>query len=449
MQLRRLVASSIAIAAGLLAGGALPAAAATPTVVGKVTGKLPSSSRAATEIRVFEAGSASLVATATVNRKGAFKLALPPGGYVLATSITPETGRKNAAVQRVIPLTLAEGQRRGSVKIAKPTARSSTLVAPGARAAYTQESGGINPGKIAFSVEEFDGATGEFAVMNRGLAAVLQTDLVTTSCRTSEVANSSDRRRLEQEIDFEQSAYVDPSTRVVRNFIQPDIVVRGRLQTRGGNLGYALTLIDARTGRVLETISGSLPHDGFFEAEEALAKRVAKRLCAYGEVFEITFTGTGTANFATHSASGTLSADPITAKPTAKDAGGATKWEGSAPVSWTNVAIASKTDCSYADPVSGGTWTAKLERAGDALQIGWGGDSGSTGTATVVCPDGDGGEARIAGQATTALVGSEPNPFALPANGIQAITGGLKSDGDGWENTLEMKVKTIRVEPLA
>ena len=186
---RRTVAGSIAITAGLLAAGALPAAAATPTVVGKVTGKLPPSSRAATEIRAFEAGSLSLVATVTVNRKGAFKLALPPGGYLLETSITPRTGRRNAAVQRVIPLTLAQGQRRGAVKILKPTARSSSG-APGARASYTQESGAINPGGIAFATELFDGATGDFAVMNRGLAALLETDLVSNSCRTTEVANS-------------------------------------------------------------------------------------------------------------------------------------------------------------------------------------------------------------------------------------------------------------------
>ena len=257
------------------------------------------------------------------------------------------------------------------------------------------------------------------------------------------------RRRLEPLTEFEQSEYVEPATRLVRNFIEPDIAVRGRLQTRGDNLGYALTLVDTRTGKVLETVSGTLPYDGFFEAEELLAKRVAKRLCSYGEVFELTFTGTGTANFATHAATGTLSADPITAKPTARDAGGATNWEGSAPVSWTNVAVTSKTDCSYSDPVSGGTWTAKLRRAGNALKIQWGGDQGSSGTATVVCPDDNGGEVRIPGQPTTALVGSEPNPFVLPTDGMQQITGGFKSDGDGWDNALEMKVRTIRVEPLS
>jgi hypothetical protein len=284
--------------------------------------------------------------------------------------------------------------------------------------------------------------------MNRGLPDLLGTDLGSTPCRTAQVATGRLRQLVEDELEFQKSKYVDPSTRVTRNFIEPDIAVRGRLQTRGANLGYTLMLVDSRTGKVLETVSGTLPESTLLQAEEQLAKRVAKRLCAYGEVYEVTYTGTGTADFATHSATGTLSADTITAKPTAKDGGGATHWEGSAPVSWTNVAVASKTDCSYADPISGGTWTAKLERAGEGLQVQWLADSGSMGTATIVCPDGDGGEARTAGQPTTGLVGSEPGTFVLPTDGMQAITGGFKSEGDGWDNTLELKVRTIRVEPL-
>jgi len=31
---------------------------------------------------------------------------------------------------------------------------------------------------------------------------------------------------------------------------------------------------------------------------------------------------------------------------------------------------------------------------------------------------------------------------------MQDITGGLTSDGDGWNNTLVLKVRTTHVEPL-
>jgi hypothetical protein len=440
------VGRSVAIAAALLASSALSAVAQAPAVVGKVAGELPAPSRAVVEIRAFDAASARVVAKATVSRTGAFRLALDPGGYVLMISVVPRHGRSGAVAWGVTPLTLAAGQRRTGVTIALPRGRAGQSA--GRDPAYTQESGAITPGRIAFSVERFTGATGDLGVMNRGLSDLLQTDLSSTPCRTALVANASDRAVIEGELGFQRSRYVDPSTRVVRNFVTPDIVVRGRLQTRGTDLVYTLVLVDRRTGRTLETVSGVLRGD-YFAAAQQLAARLARRLCTYGEVFEVTFTGTGKGIFATHSASGTLSATPVTARPAAKDAGGAIRWEGSAPVSWTNLVITSTTKCSYANPVSGGTWGARLARVGESLEVEWLADKGATGTATVVCPDGQGGEIRIPGQPTTSLIGSQPAKFRLPATGMQPVRGGLKDQGGyGWDNVLELKVRTIRVEPL-
>jgi hypothetical protein len=206
-----------------------------------------------------------------------------------------------------------------------------------------------------------------------------------------------------------------------------------------------LVLVDRRTGRTLETVSGTLRGD-LFAAAQGLAARLARRICRYGEVFEVTFTGTGRGTFATHSVNGTLSATRITARPVAKDAGGAIRWEGSAALDWTNVEIASTTECSYDDPVSGGTWGATLARVGESLEVEWRADG--VGTATVVCPDGGGGEIRVGGQPTLALLGSLPATFRLPANAVQPVTGGLTAGGYGWDNALELKVRTIRVEPL-
>lgn len=426
---------------------AAPAAAA-PNVVGKVTGKLPASSRAATVVRAFDAGQARLAATSAVSRTGAFKLTLPPGGYVLETTVTPARGRTRDGVHRITPLTIAAGQKRGAVRIARPTARTAVAAGPRAHAAYSQESGGINPGRLAFTIERFSGATGELAVMNAGLTDLLLTDALNVpGCRRSVIANSHDRTMLVRELEFQQSRYVDPSTRVVRNFIEPDIVVTGRLRTRGSSLGYVLTLKDARTGAVLETVSGTLAGGRIFDQEETLAKRLVKRLCAYGEVFEVTFTGDGRANFATHTATGTLAATPIVAVPTEADEEGAATWEGGAAIAWSNVAVVSKSECSYRDFISGGRWTTKLERAGEGMAVTWLADAGSSGTATVACPT-DEGEVTVPGQPTTALVGSEPGTFLLPRDGKQAVTGGLQDQGDGWDNTLEMKVRTIRVQRI-
>lgn len=431
----------------LIAAGAalvvVSGAQAAPSIGGRVTGSLPKRSQALTEVRAFNAASGAIVAAAGVGRSGAFRLALPPGGYLLATTTVP---RRGAVRRRVTPVTLADGQRRGAVKIARPRAAAARQ-APPARAAYSQESKTITPGVIAFAIEEFRGATGQLAVMNRGLSALLQTDLVSTPCRSVEVANSADRRLVEQELTFQKSRYVDPSTRVTRNFVLADIVVQGRLRTSGSSLRYALTLVDARTGARLETVSGTLGED-LFAGEERLAARLAKRLCAYDEVYEVTFTGTGTARFATHEVSGTLAAAPITATASRRDGRGAIEWKGSAPIAWNEVVISSHTDCSYVDPVSGGSWEVTLARKGGAMQVDWIAGRDSSGTATVVCPT-DGGAASIPGQPTLALVGVDAPSFPLPANARRAVTGGLQSAGDGWNNTLQMAVRTVRVKRAA
>jgi hypothetical protein len=421
------------------------AGAAAPTVTGKVTGDLPPKSEALTEIRVFDLAEAGLVAKATPKQGGTFRLGLPPGAYLLMTTVTPEEGRAGASVRRAIPLTLAGGQRRSGVKITKSNGGASAVGPPSARAAYTQESGAINPGDVAFSIENFTGATGDLGVMNRGLSAMLQTDLTTTPCRSTLVANSSDLALIRRELNLGKSRYFDPSSVPRRNFIRADIVVRGGLQTRGDDLGYTVTLVDARTGRRLETLSGTMQGERIFEAEQALAARLAKRICAYGEVFEVTLTGTGAAHFATHSATGTLSAQPITAPPTERDARGPTRWQASAPIAWTGLAVSSTTECSYVDPVSGGSWNVTLGRAGGGMEVEWGADNGATATVTVTCPS---PAPPIPGQPATSLIGSGPVKFVLPQVGRQQITGGLMEGGDGWTNVLELRVRTIRVQRL-
>lgn len=442
----RRVAATTAVAA--LAGVliAVPAApAAGPTVTGSVTGRLPPATRALTAIRAIELGGAQVAATEHVGAKGVFRLALAPGAYVLDVSVTPRRGRAGA-VRRAVPVSIAPGQRRRALRIATPTARSAAV---GARAASTQESGAINPGRIAFLVEEFAGATGVFSGMDRGLTEMLGVDPSSNPpCRTAQVAGARDRTLVLRELKLQKSKYFDPSTRVKRNFILPDILIRGRLRSHGDALAYTVTLVDARTRVALETLSGTMPSATFFDAEQRLAAQLPRRICAYGEVFEVTYTGTGTANFPTHSAAGTLSAQAITAKPTAHDARGPTRWEGTAPMGWTGVTATSKIDCSFRDFLSGGTWTAKLDRVGETLRVLWIADPASNGTATVACPDAGGTESTIAGQPTTSLVDAGPDPFILPSTGAQAITGALDDQGFGWDDALELKVRTTMVQRL-
>ena len=380
----RRVAATTAVAA--LAGVliAVPGAgAAAPTVTGSVTGKLPPASRALTAVRAIELGAAQVAATAHVGAKGAFRLALAPGAYVLDVSVTPRRGR---AAHRAVPVSIAPGQRRRGMRIAKPGARAAAV---GARAAVTQESGAIDPGRIAFVVEEFAGATGVFSGMDRGLdrdarrRPLEQPSMSHGPGRGS--ARPCARPAGAQAPEVQVLRSIDPRQAQLHPAGHPD---PGRLRSHGATLAYTVTLVDARTRVALETLSGTMPSATFFEAEQRLAAQLAKRICAYGEVFELTYTGTGTGNFPTHSAAGTLSAQAITAKPTAHDAQGATRWEGTSPMSWTGVTATSKIDCSFRDFLSGGTWTAKLDRVGETLRVLWIADPASNGTATVACPDG-------------------------------------------------------------
>ena len=93
--------------------------------------------------------------------------------------------------------------------------------------------------------------------------------------------------------------------------------------------------------------------------------------------------------------------------------------------------------------MSGGTWSARLARVGESGELEWFADR--------VPWDGDRRVHRRRdpdpGQPTLALIGSQPAKFRLPATAVQPVRGGLTDQGYGWDNTLELKVRTIRVEP--
>jgi hypothetical protein len=115
-------------------------------------------------------------------------------------------------------------------------------------------------------------------------------------------------------------------------------------------------------------------------------------------------------------------------------------------MSWTDVTATSKIECSFRDFLSGGTWSAKLQRVDETLRVLWIADPASSGTATVVCPDGGDGETSIPGQPTTSLVDAGPDPFILPPSGTQAISGKLDDQGFGWDDALQLTVRTTMVQ---
>jgi hypothetical protein len=152
------------------------------------------------------------------------------------------------------------------------------------------------------------------------------------------------------------------------------------------------------------------------------------------EAYDVRIQIQGQGRFATHDASGTLDVTVL-----APRQGEEARWTGTAQAAWTDVGAASKTDCSYGSPVSGGPIEVTVTLAGDdAVSVTWGpqGDgNGLLATLTATCPA-DPRPAVIAGQAAVGLVGISEGPFRLPlGGGSQALSGGVTTGSDGFFNT--------------
>lgn len=225
-------------------------------------------------------------------------------------------------------------------------------------------------------------------------------------------------------------------------------------RSRAAATGTMTGTIDPATGKLSGTaVTSSVRSSGFAgdkaagEAslraalEKAMADEVARlreklvtaaKEC--GPRYEVTLALTTDAEFATHSASGTLDSTLI-----ATPAGAA--FTASGPLAYDNLSFVSKiSECFYSSPVSvAATWTVTVRRTPtDRLAVTWGtGGNGPRTTATVACPPGF----ATPGQPGPALIEPAPTTFELPPEGgKQAIGGGFQSGGDGFTNTGTMTV---------
>jgi hypothetical protein len=137
---------------------------------------------------------------------------------------------------------------------------------------------------------------------------------------------------------------------------------------------------------------------------------------------------------ATHQAFGRL-AFPVIARAVP---GSATRWSGTAPAQFTDLAFTSHTECAYHTIVNTpGTFTIDLELLPSGnLRVTWSADPSSS--ASVDCPPDDSeppyDPPPIPGMPGPSLVGVSPTTFELPASGgLQAIGGGIDAGGgDGF-----------------
>jgi len=244
-----------------------------------------------------------------------------------------------------------------------------------------------------------------------------------------------DRRAdLIKELEFQQSPYVDPATRVTRNFIIGDVEIRGSIaRVPGDRARVAMVIVDKKSGKSLATRQIVLERENWPDRLETLSKQLADDLCKLSDVYEVKLDVNGEGRFATHASAGAIH-QTLRAR---RNEPGRKVWRDSGPLEWTGVTFSSNSECSYVDylvPAIG--WSVTILDAGDGqLQVTWTRDGNDSTTASVDCP-GDPDPPPIPGQPGVALLNTGPESFFVPyGGGTQPLSGIVADGGDGFFNT--------------
>ena len=414
----------------------LPAAHAAPrpgTFAGSLGVRVPKGAQA--DLRAIDRATGTIAAARTVGRSGRFSLSLAPGSYLMVGTVVTRQGR---LVQKRIAVSLKSGQKR---KNARLTARKRKR-RPKARAAFIQERGQVTPGRFAIEIPNVTGSIGDpdWDMWSGGINDMLINEVLngTEDCGTA-VIEVERRDEILKELEFQQSPYVDPSTRLVRNLIIGDVELRGTVAAAPGDgAKVTMTIVDKASGRTLGSpVSATFTRDTDWRPRfDTFGRQVADELCKLSDVYAVTLNVNGEGRFATHTATGTIAAT-LRARRTER---GRKVWRATGPLQWGAPAFATKTDCPYVDPVVPTiNWSVTILDAGDGqLQVTWTRDGNDSTSASVDCPpDGPGSDdpPPIPGQPGTSLLGIGPESFLVPyAGGAQPVSGGFADGGDGWFN---------------
>ena len=303
-----LLVATVVFAALVAAGGATahPDVATASGLRGTVVAALRPSAGAVSTVRAIDAQTGTAAARGRVGAGGAYRLATPPGVYLVVVD----------KVSRRAPFVTGYGRL---VRVLPGKTAVVRTIAPGSATRTTAAllAGGLAPASIdaaaaprpAIAIQNFTGS-GPQAHLGRGLAAMLGTDLWGSPCY--DVVEWARRSDLLAEIRLQQSKWVDPATRVTPRLIQPKVLVEGSVSSTASSVSWNLRIRERATGRVIGGDRGSTA-GSIFTAELALAKRLRKlleeALCgdrytgrftghtresAGGQTVEMTFSGTVT-----------------------------------------------------------------------------------------------------------------------------------------------------------
>ncbi len=371
------------------------------------------------EVRAISRADGRVVKTKTLGRTGAFSLTLPAGGYLVVGSVIPPKGKLLAQTQVAVSLKAGQKRTKTSLK-ARKKKKPKAKKRKSARASFVQELGQVTPGRVAVEIPSFTGATGELSVMNKGMAHMLITDMFGAGGAADEcdvaVLEVEHRDDILKELELQKSPYFDQSTRVERNFIKGDVEVRGTLKNGAGGktLEYDVQLIDKQSGNEVGRLKGTMDASDVFAGEQELAKKLNEELCKLSDVYEVTLNVTGAANFATHSAGGTLNAVVQAKRATKKSP----IWRGSGSLGWTGTSFSTKiSECSYINPVEPTIpWNVTITNLGNGdMLVEWQPDGSDPRHRHRVLPDR--GRRRRHGARPAGTVAAAERTDTVPASG--------------------------------
>jgi hypothetical protein len=281
---------TLRLAIGMLLLLAAPAQA--QTITGKLepgTAKLPRSAKAGqAQVLAMQLDTAAYGGAAQAARNGRYTLKVPPGKWVLRTSVV--TPGRPLARFTAAAITTKAGQRRSlplTLKRFKKPRKKKTKRPRAAAANINPRDGREYPG-TAYALDRFavTAADGDLGVLGTGLPDMLITDLLKGGGCEFTLVEWLRRDAILQEVALQQTEYVDPATRVEPgHIIDPEFLIRGRVEDRPGTpkrLALVAWLVDFKTGaKVSEEVSSVSLSDQVFASEERLAKLILRDLiCA-------------------------------------------------------------------------------------------------------------------------------------------------------------------------
>jgi hypothetical protein len=248
-----------------------------------VTGGIDPKTEAGT-VRAVGLRSLTVAAAVRTDRRGRFRLDVPPGSYAVLGAVPSLRGKALPSAVSLARVRSGRGTRvimqaRGGERRdpCKQGSRRRRAICRQARRRGLAQASAAQP---TVAIETFT-SRGNNPVAGRALSEWLTTDMYKAAsgdCRPRVV----ERTRLKDLLDellLQQQPYFDPRTRQVFRPPKVDFVVRGSVTSSGSTLSWSLQLVRSGSGKVEAAEVGSASGTEALTASEGIARRLAEAAC--------------------------------------------------------------------------------------------------------------------------------------------------------------------------